>query len=452
MTNNNINILNMKYIKVKISLLIVIICLINGNVFAQTKTETETVNIITDNISFTAEAKRSKSYLEVRIYNNNPNKTYKINFSAKVTLRSDKGEYNDLIKTSITLKPNSNGYGMSYGSHFANAVTREIYSTLVDAEFDNFNVEEVGNDENSNKTNNNSKITSSNTTSTSTTETRYNTNPQVTEAVERQNRLNNLQNEQQKREQAAKEFMEKNQRDFEVKQKQQQQTTQDVLALGNAITDLINENAERRDAENARKRANQLRIEEEARSRKEALETKIANRKSVLAEFPANDIPLGSKEKAQKIYYFIYAYDNTINNEYGATVYISNVFEIGKYNDGTRAYTATVKNEIVNLTPFIETLHGYYFTQQEAEQLRQSLISILKTNGVVINEVNYKGKVVPESSKTDINNKKEDFWGVSKNDQNTAPAKINTPTKGVLNIRTEEDKKEKEKKEKEFWD
>ena len=101
------------------------------------------------------------------------------------------------------------------------------------------------------------------------------------------------------------------------------------------------------------------------------------------------------------------------------------------------------------LTPFDEVLHGYYYTQQEAEQLRQTLISILKHNGVTVNEVNYKGKPASKSA-VSTTTKQENFWGETQNDQKLAPAKINTAKPSELP--REEKKKQEEKKKKDFWD
>ncbi|UOK41126.1 MULTISPECIES: hypothetical protein [Flavobacterium] len=163
---------------------------------------------------------------------------------------------------------------------------------------------------------------------------------------------------------------------------------------------------------------------------------KVANRKNAFAQLDAADIPLASIEKATSIYYFVYAYDNLANDN--PTVYVSNVFEIGKYKDGTRAYTATVKNEIANLTGLTEVLHGYYYSQQQAQQVHNNLISELQNNGVAVKNIYYKGK--PSASTTGNTSNGSKYGTV------IGTAKIDTrPTNGVMpNNKIDEDKPKKD--------
>ena len=430
------------------NIILVFLLLSFGNVFAQTKTKYETAVISTGHASLSAEIIKNGSALEVWVKNNHPTKTYKVNFTANVRLGGTKGEFNETFSTSVKLKPNADGFAISYIGEAD--PSKNLYLSLLGGKFDNFTWTEVNDTKNTETTNsatntNNSYQANDNAT---TNETSYNTNPQVKQAVERQNRLKTIQEqqkEQQKEQQNAN--YEKAMAFEQQRQESIKQTNETISAVTGVITDYIYQKAEERRKEREEEEE-RLEREYEQRmaehERKVALEAKINNRKTALAEFPAKDIPLGSQEKAGSIYYFIYAYDNSINNENGANVYISNVFVIDKFNDGTRAYTSTVKKEIETLTPFAEILHGYYYTQQNAEQLRQTLLSILQNNGVTIKEVNYKGKPFSKNA-----TKQEDFWGETQNDQKFAPAKINTAKPREL---PKETQKQEEKKKKDFWD
>lgn len=213
--------------------------------------------------------------------------------------------------------------------------------------------------------------------------------------------------------------------------------TNDIVEGVGEIVDLFRANRELDRKEEERKTA----AEERRKLEEAAAQQKVDNRKIIINKFQPKDIPLGSKEKASKIYYFIYAYNNTINNLYGsALMYVSNVFEIGTYDDGTRAYTATINKEIENLTSFTEVLHGYYYTQQEAEKIRESFISLMQNNDVYFTDIYYKGKPTTSTIKSN-EAKQENFWG------ETAPAKINTAKPSELP--QEEQKKETKKN---FWD
>ncbi|MBP1225944.1 hypothetical protein [Flavobacterium sp. 1355] len=199
--------------------------------------------------------------------------------------------------------------------------------------------------------------------------------------------------------------------------------TKGVTDLGNLVGSWIQQNQ----ADKAKKEALEEQRAEEERQRQYALYLKTSSRKNAFAEVPSKDIPLISQEKASSIYYFIYAYSN-LDSEYGASAYISNVFEIGRYNDGTRAYTATVKNDIENLSPCAEVLHGYYYTSQQAEQKRQELIAVLQSSGCTVNNIFYKGKASIAKAGSITAEKQESSYGTLI----TAPAKIDTrPNNGT---------------------
>lgn len=208
-------------------------------------------------------------------------------------------------------------------------------------------------------------------------------------------------------------------RNLEAQRKYQAERTEiitkGVTDLGNLVGGWIQQNQ----ADKARKEALQEQRAEEERQRQYALYLKTSNRKNAFAELPAKDIPLSSQEKATSIYFFIYAYNN-LDNEYGASAYISNIFEIGKYNDGTRAYTTTVKNDVAGLTPYTEVLHGYYYSAQQAEEKRQELITILQSNGVTINSVFYKGKAATANTSSTSTEKQGSNYGTMIG----APAKV----------------------------
>lgn len=197
----------------------------------------------------------------------------------------------------------------------------------------------------------------------------------------------------------------------------------------NDMTNLIGNYMQQNREEKERKEALQEQRAAEEQARKYQLYLIATNRINAFAQLPAKDIPLSSQEKAANIYFFIYAY-NDLNNEYGATAYISNVFEIGKYKDGTRAYTTTVKNEIANLTPYSEILHGYYYSKEQAEQNRQALINTLQNNNTYINHFTYKGK--PSTSPITDSAPEKQASKYGKVIEGNAPVKVDTrPTNGT---------------------
>lgn len=136
---------------------------------------------------------------------------------------------------------------------------------------------------------------------------------------------------------------------------------------------------------------------EQARLRQQAFELLISQRHTILDAFSDNDpVPLSTtKVGASKIYYFIYATDPATIDTKKTTVYVSNVFEIRQYKDGTWPYQSSLESEFNNLTPFNEVLHGYYLNAADAESMRTEFINGFRMNeGVSVVDIAYKEPAV----------------------------------------------------------
>lgn len=148
---------------------------------------------------------------------------------------------------------------------------------------------------------------------------------------------------------------------------------------------------------------------ENSRIEREVFTQETENSKAVVAKFPTKEIPLSSEEKAERIYYFMYAYDysdlfSLDLYRTGKYIYVSNVFEVSKNKDGKFISNTFLKSKMAPLTPHYEVLHGYYYTKEEAEQKRNELITTLQKNSVTIKDV----KVNKEIAET-TNQEEDDF-------------------------------------------
>lgn len=185
------------------------------------------------------------------------------------------------------------------------------------------------------------------------------------------------------------------------------------VALGASIFKMASANKKRKEAEKAaeeqrrkieaQREAERKRIAaEKERLRKEAFELLMTQRRTILETFSQSDpIPLSTTPIAENtIYYFLYAIDsNSYDQKSQTTVYISNVFAIEKYKDGTWPYQSRIEQETAKLTPFKEQLHGYYTDLEQAQQMRTELVSSLEINeGVSINEVAYRAESITGTS------------------------------------------------------
>lgn len=163
-----------------------------------------------------------------------------------------------------------------------------------------------------------------------------------------------------------------------------------MIAEGRARRQAAREAASAREAELERERAEKARIE------KQRLDFILSTRATVLEEYSkSKPIPLStSKETANRIYYFIYDVNAADSQRERTKTYVSNVFEIGRFNDGTWPYQSAVDKEISTLTPYgNKVMHGYYTSKEDAESMRKLFIQQMSEyGGATIEEVNYKGK------------------------------------------------------------
>ncbi|NDV17246.1 hypothetical protein GO009_14570 [Muricauda sp. TY007] len=145
--------------------------------------------------------------------------------------------------------------------------------------------------------------------------------------------------------------------------------------------------------------------EEQERLRREAFKMIVDQRKNILHAFSESlPLPLSSSNlQTNQIYYFFYATDSSTMDKKNTTVYVSNVFEIAQYNNGTWPYQRRVDKEIAALAPHAPTMQGYYLTLDDAKTMRSEFVNSFKSiEGVSIKEVEYEGK--PKSEIKSNNN------------------------------------------------
>lgn len=256
---------------------------------------------------------------------------------------------------------------------------KELENKKKIAEQTNTNSKQPQNQESNNQSSNNSNRGSNNATNASPTSQRnqHNTTSTHQQSSQQNNQI----------------------RQYQLQQQQTQAKFQAMDNAKNAINNTVNSILSAQKAESDRKWAEKerrLQLEKEGEERLNEIRRKENNRHNLFFKFPETTVPTAVSEKAEKIYFFIYT---KLDNN---TRYVSNVFEIGKNSDGTRVYTSTLKNEIINLTPLIEVLHGYYYSEREAEKVRQDFITQMEINDGKIINFYYKGK--PSSNNNSSNN------------------------------------------------
>lgn len=185
------------------------------------------------------------------------------------------------------------------------------------------------------------------------------------------------------------------------------QTADAVVQIGSFIGGLISDAKAKKERE--RQRQLQLQREEEMRQQKIAQEKAFRreSRTAAIANFKPGTIPTSTtKIEADKLYYFVYAYDPSKIEEGNMVFYLSPIVEIARFGDGTWPYLRTIQEEIQPLTPLQEVFHGYYYSEEEAELSKNSLEEMLRMSKVSINSINYQRKKQGNSNSKWGN----DFW------------------------------------------
>jgi hypothetical protein len=130
-------------------------------------------------------------------------------------------------------------------------------------------------------------------------------------------------------------------------------------------------------------------------------------RTDLFKRFKEGSLPLSStRVEAQTIYYFAYAYNPAQLGNKQATLFISNVFAIDRYSDGTWPFKNAIVNDLSKLTPYTEIIHGYYVDRAEAESMRKGMMDIFVKTGGNTTAFVYKGK----TSSSSFKGGSTDFW------------------------------------------
>jgi len=173
---------------------------------------------------------------------------------------------------------------------------------------------------------------------------------------------------------------------------------------------------EQREQEESNRLMEQTQREEAAAELKAQKIRLVAARKDLIAKLPDGKTPLSSEAKdAKEVYFFTFSYQVATLVDDAPVIYISNVFSVAKYGDGSWPFKASLMENIAKTNKGLDlVLSGYYLNKNEAEQQQQTLMSGAYAYGFAVNNINY----VSRKSSTTTNGN-IDYWGnlVKSNEQ-----------------------------------
>ncbi len=134
----------------------------------------------------------------------------------------------------------------------------------------------------------------------------------------------------------------------------------------------------------------------------------IAARKIFVSKLPNGKTPLSYQEKeAKEVYFFTYSYQTTALEEAAPLIFISNVFTVAKYGDGTWPFKSNLINNIAKTNKGLNLiLSDYYISKTIAEEQQQLFVRAASSYNFSVQSITYISKITTANSDSNT-----DFWG-----------------------------------------
>lgn len=176
-----------------------------------------------------------------------------------------------------------------------------------------------------------------------------------------------------------------------------------------------------------REREANLRAEREETANRARVEKArvISSRKELIKKYPDGKTPLSYEAKnVSQVYFFVYSYkESTLEND-NSTIYISNVFTLPKYADGTWPFKTSLIQKIATENQGLDLiLSGYYENKNEADKQQYFFVSHAKSAAFNIQSISYEIKKTSAKS-----NSQTDFWGNPNKDSESTSTMNNNNT------------------------
>jgi hypothetical protein len=203
------------------------------------------------------------------------------------------------------------------------------------------------------------------------------------------------------------------------------QQGQDIANIVTGLVDLFSPTPAQlqRRAAAAEATAEQARREAAAAELRAQKTRLIAARKDFVAKLPNGKTPLSYQAKeATEVYFFTYSYQAATLENDAPIIYISNVFAVAKYGDGTWPFKSNLITNIAKTNKGLDLiLSDYYLSKNQAEEQQRLLVRAANSYDFSVQPISYAG--IKSSGNTEA---KADYWG---NATNKGDVKSNSETK-----------------------
>ncbi|MDP3916228.1 MAG: hypothetical protein Q8R96_21080 [Bacteroidota bacterium] len=197
-------------------------------------------------------------------------------------------------------------------------------------------------------------------------------------------------------------------------------TVQAVGEFANAVEPLLEQWANQAQAKREEREQEELaRLEGQTRREEAAAELRaqkarlIEARTDFVTKLPNGKPPLSYQAKeATEIYFFTYSFQTASIEETTPLIYISNVFTVAKYGDGSWPFKSNLIANIAKTNNGLDLiLSDYYLSKTQAEEQQQLLVRAASSYDFSVQHISYSG--IKSSGKTEAGS---DFWGNATND------------------------------------
>jgi len=194
------------------------------------------------------------------------------------------------------------------------------------------------------------------------------------------------------------------------------QQGQQIAEIATGIVDLFAPTP----AQLQRRAAEAAEVERQKRASAAAAEAKankarlVAGRKNLLSKLSDGKPPLSHQAKdATEVYFFTYSYQAASLEDDAPVIYISNVFSVAKYGDGSWPFKTNLIEGIQKTYKGLDLkLSGYYLDKEKAEEQQQLLVRATTNYNFKVNNIAYTRKKTAETASANT-----DYWDNSKKDE-----------------------------------
>lgn len=167
--------------------------------------------------------------------------------------------------------------------------------------------------------------------------------------------------------------------------------TEQAIGLGiQTLSTMINAGVAQKEEREAKEALKRERDQQIAAFEAAQLKARIEVRQNLIHSFPHGGTPITSHKVTEpEVYFFAYFVDETEFPNQSATITVSNVFKVYKFDDGTYPYVTSVSSKLRGFGAGRLVLVGYYLQKAQVAQMHTSFVNLAKESDFIVKEFTF---------------------------------------------------------------